>query len=154
MSEPARRRDGARIEAFLEMLAAERGASVNTLAAYRRDLDDAGEAIGDLTRAPPEALEAFAADLAARGLSPATAARRISALRQFYRFLLVEGDRGDDPTARLTAPRRGRPLPKTSWNPARTVLTIQVGRQVDTVEFDMSQPDHRTRLKSFTRSTL
>jgi hypothetical protein len=48
----------------------------------------------------------------------------------------------------------GRPLPKTSWNPAKTVLTVQVGRQVDTVEFDMAQPDHRTRLKSFTRSTL
>jgi integrase/recombinase XerD len=106
-------RDSARIEAFLEMLAAERGASANTLAAYSRDLADAGALIGDLTRAPPEALEAYAADLTARGLSPATAARRLSALRQFYRFLLVEGDRGDDPTARLASPRRGRPLPKT-----------------------------------------
>jgi integrase/recombinase XerD len=105
--------DPVRIEAFLEMLAAERGAKPNTLMAYRRDLEDARARIGGLSRAAPEALEAYAADLAARGLSPATSARRLSALRQFFRFLLIEGDRGDDPTTRLAAPRRGRPLPKT-----------------------------------------
>ena len=107
-------RDGLRIDAFLEMLAAERGARPNTLAAYRRDLADAEAQIaGPLLAAQADDLEAYAAGLMQRGLSAATAARRLSALRQFYRFLLVEGDRGDDPSARLTAPRRGRSLPKT-----------------------------------------
>ncbi|MBU6372145.1 MAG: tyrosine recombinase [Alphaproteobacteria bacterium] len=107
-------RDDARIEAFLEMLAAERGARPNTLAAYRRDLDDArAEIAGGLCDADGAALAAYAAGLTRRGLSPATAARRLSALRQFYKFLLIENDRSDDPTARLEAPKRGRPLPKT-----------------------------------------
>jgi len=103
--------DPARIEAFLEMLAAERGAKPNTLMAYRRDLKDARARIGGLSRAAPEALEAYAADLAARGLSPATTARRLSALRQFFRFLLIEGDRGglQRRVAAVRCRRRWRP---------------------------------------------
>lgn len=106
--------DSALIEAFLEMLSAERGARANTLDAYARDLEDArGSVRGGLKGADAGAVEAYIADLAQRGLSPATARRRISALRQFYRFLLQENLRADDPTSRLDAPRRARRLPKT-----------------------------------------
>ncbi|MEJ0060277.1 MAG: site-specific tyrosine recombinase XerD [Terricaulis sp.] len=106
--------DPALIEAFLEMLSAERAARANTLDAYRRDLDDArGEIRGALAGASAEAIEAYVAGLSKRGLAPATARRRISALKQFFRFLLAENTRGDDPTARLDSPKRGRSLPKT-----------------------------------------
>lgn len=106
--------DQALIEAFLEMLSAERGARANTLDAYARDLDDARAHVkAGLANAGAEALEAYVAGLARRGLSPATARRRISALKQFYRFLLQENVRGDDPTSRLEPPRRARALPKT-----------------------------------------
>jgi integrase/recombinase XerD len=106
--------DSALIEAFLEMLSAERGARANTLDAYARDLEDARGAVrGGLKDARADAVEAYVAGLAKRGLSAATARRRISALRQFYRFLLSENVRGDDPTSRLDAPKRARSLPKT-----------------------------------------
>ena len=106
--------DGALIEAFLEMLSAERGARANTLDAYARDLEDArAEVHGGLRAASAAAIEAYVAGMARRGLSAATARRRISALRQFYRFLLSDNVRGDDPTSRLDAPKRARVLPKT-----------------------------------------
>lgn len=106
--------DSALIEAFLEMLSAERGARPNTLDAYARDLDDARLHVrGGLSGADASGIEAYVASLAQRGLSPATARRRISALRQFYRFLLEDNARGDDPTSRLDAPKRARSLPKT-----------------------------------------
>ncbi|MGQ0531855.1 MAG: tyrosine recombinase, partial [Caulobacteraceae bacterium] len=90
------------------------GARVNTLDAYARDLEDARTHMkGALGSARAEAIEAYVAGLAKRGLSPATARRRISALRQFYRFLLQDNVRGDDPTSRLDAPKRTRQLPKT-----------------------------------------
>lgn len=96
------------------MLSAERGARANTLDAYARDLGDAREHMrGAVETADAEAVEAYVAGLAKRGLSPATARRRISALRQFYRFLLQDNVRGDDPTSRLDAPKRARTLPKT-----------------------------------------
>ena len=100
------------IEAFLEMMAVERDASPHTLAAYRRDLEDAERETGGLMTADAEGLEAWYADLSRRGLSAATASRRRSAARQFYRFVLAEGWRADDPSRRLEAPKRGRPLPK------------------------------------------
>jgi integrase/recombinase XerD len=106
--------DSALIESFLEMLSAERGARANTLDAYARDLDDAREHMKSaVATASAEAVEAYVAGLTKRGLSPATARRRISALRQFYRFLLQDNVRGDDPTSRLDAPKRARSLPKT-----------------------------------------
>jgi len=106
--------DSGLIESFLEMLSAERGARANTLDAYARDLEDARAQVkGALGSASAEAIEAYVAGLAKRGLSPATARRRISALRQFYLFLLQENVRGDDPTSRLDAPKRARALPKT-----------------------------------------
>ncbi|MCK6451684.1 MAG: site-specific tyrosine recombinase XerD [Alphaproteobacteria bacterium] len=103
-------------EAFLEMMAAERGAAPNTLDAYRRDLADAASFLKrrgrDLPRAEAADLRAFLKALSGQGMTPRTAARRLSALRQFFRFLLTEGRRGDDPTAALDGPRLGRPLPK------------------------------------------
>lgn len=104
------------IDAFLEMMAAERVCAANTLTAYSRDLIDTSGFLArrgrDLVDAAAEDLEAYFADLGAQGLSPATAARRRSAVRQFYRFVLGEGWRTDDPSRRIEAPKPGRPLPK------------------------------------------
>jgi integrase/recombinase XerD len=106
--------DSALIEAFLEMLSAERGARANTLDAYARDLEDARATVrGGLVKADASAIEVYVAGLTKRGLAVATSRRRISALRQFYRFLLQENARADDPTSRLDAPKRARSLPKT-----------------------------------------
>jgi integrase/recombinase XerD len=103
-------------EAFLEMMAAERGASANTLAAYGKDLADLGGFLGarglGLDGAGVEDIEAYFASLSGRGLAASTAARRRAAVRQFYRFVLGEGWRTDDPSRRVAAPRLGRPLPK------------------------------------------
>ncbi len=102
------------IEAFLEMMAVERDASPHTLSAYARDLADAeaGVGSGGLVSADEAAVEAWFSGLATRGLSAATAARRRSSVRQFYRFALGEGWRSDDPSRRLDAPKQGRSLPK------------------------------------------
>jgi len=104
-----------RVEAFLEMMAVERDASPHTLSAYARDLADAeaGVGKGGLIAADETEIEDWYASLSLRGLSAATAARRRSAVRQFYRFALGEGWRQDDPSRRLDAPKQGRPLPKT-----------------------------------------
>ncbi|THD83317.1 MAG: tyrosine recombinase [Phenylobacterium sp.] len=103
-------------EAFLEMMSVERAAARNTLTAYAKDLTDAtGFLAGrgrDLASATAEDVEAYFRALADRDLSPATAARRRAALRQFYRFVLGEGWRPDDPSRRVEAPKKGRPLPK------------------------------------------
>ncbi|SFP26053.1 tyrosine recombinase XerD subunit [Mesorhizobium sp. NFR06] len=104
----------ARIEAFLEMMSAERGAAENTLSSYRRDLEDASEAIsGGLAGAGASDIRAYLDDIAARGFAPTSQARKLSAIRQFFKFLYAEGLRGDDPTGTLDSPRKGRPLPKT-----------------------------------------
>ncbi len=104
------------VDAFLEMMAAERAAAANTLKAYAKDLADAAAFLAtrraDLAAASAEDMEAYFAALGARGLAPATAARRRAAVRQFYRFVLGERWRADDPSRRVDAPRRGRPLPK------------------------------------------
>ncbi|HXW28269.1 MAG TPA: site-specific integrase, partial [Xanthobacteraceae bacterium] len=104
------------IELFLDMLAAERGASANTLAAYRRDLADFSAAVagrgGTLASASSEQVRDYLRTLARRGLSAASAARRLSAIRQLFQFLQAEGMRADNPARAIEAPKRGRPLPK------------------------------------------
>ena len=104
------------VEAFLEMMSVERAAARNTLTAYTKDLADAEAFLrrrgGGLAQAGAEDVEAYFTQLGAQGAAPATAARRRSALRQFYRFVLAEGWRSDDPSRRVEAPRKGRPLPK------------------------------------------
>jgi integrase/recombinase XerD len=108
--------DEALVELFLDMLAAERGAGKNTLDAYRNDLADlsahlraAGRTIAG---ANTDELRAFLSSLAERGFKAASLARRLSAVRQLYRFLYAEGKRSDDPAAVLEGPKRGRSLPK------------------------------------------
>jgi integrase/recombinase XerD len=92
------------------MLAAERGAAANTLAAYRRDLVGAEALVGDLVAADRSALGRLGREWA--GLAPSTVARKASALRQFYGFLLDEKFRDDDPSPALPRPVPRRPLPK------------------------------------------
>ena len=114
---PARQSDERLIALFLDMLAAERGAGDNTLAAYGRDLADfAGDlahAKGSIARAGTGELRAYLGRLARRSMRASTVARRLSAIRQLYRFLYAEGLRKDDPAAVLEGPKRSRPLPKT-----------------------------------------
>ncbi|TIS97958.1 site-specific tyrosine recombinase XerD [Mesorhizobium sp.] len=104
----------ARIEAFLEMMSAERGAAENTLSSYRRDLEDASAEIGGgLAGAAAADIRAYLDEIAARGFAATSQARKLSAIRQFFKFLYAEGLRGDDPTGTLDSPKKGRPLPKT-----------------------------------------
>jgi integrase/recombinase XerD len=104
------------IDLYLDMLAAERGAAANTLEAYRRDLNDfsahLGEHGGAIATAQAEEIRRYLGDLSGRGFSAASVARRLSAIRQLYRFLYAEGNRKDDPAAAIEGPKRGRPLPK------------------------------------------
>ncbi|MCW1402865.1 tyrosine recombinase [Novosphingobium sp. MW5] len=98
------------VSSFLAMLAAERGAAANTIAAYRRDLEGAEEVVGDVAVASAEDLGRLGA--AWSSLAPSSLARKCSALRQFYAFLQDEGLRDDDPSPALPRPRARRPLPK------------------------------------------
>lgn len=104
------------LDAFLEMLAAERGASHNTLDAYRRDLAAfaafAAERGRHLNEATGDDIRAYLAALTAADMRPSTTARRLAAIRQYYRFLYVEGRRADDPTTHIDTPKQRRRLPK------------------------------------------
>lgn len=121
MARPARQSrprqsDAALAQLFLDMLAAERGAGDNTLSAYRNDLDDLAAFLAarrsSFASADTDALRAYLADLDARGFKSTTVARRLSAMRHLFRFLLTEQLRRDDPAAILSGPKRGRALPK------------------------------------------
>lgn len=104
--------DLTRIEAFLEMMSAERGAAQNTLDAYARDLTDASGFLGGgLVKASPSQISAWMQDLSARGLAASTSARRLSAVKRFFRFLFEEGDRKDNPTSGLDGPKKHRDVP-------------------------------------------
>lgn len=112
----AGRSSSSELALFLDMLSAERGAAAHTIEAYTRDLSEflaflaaKGRHAGDATA---DHLRAFLAGLARKGLAPASRARKLSAIRQFFRFLLAEGLRADDPCSAIDSPKLGRPLPK------------------------------------------
>jgi integrase/recombinase XerD len=113
LSVAERARISPRIDAFLEMLAAERGAAPLTVAAYRADLNDLVRFLGaDIAAAASDDLRRYFAALPKAGIGARTAARRLSAFRQFFRFLVIENARRDDPSQALDAPRLPRTLPK------------------------------------------
>jgi integrase/recombinase XerD len=126
------------IELFLDMVAAERGGAKNTLAAYARDLADFSAALGvahrSIADATTEDLRSYLALLARRGFAASSMGRRLSAIRQLFRFLYAEGRRRDDPSAVIEGPKRARALPK--------VLSIaEVDRLLAQARGDMSRED-------------
>src|SRR6201746_1189475 len=108
--------DAKLINLFLDMLAAEQGAGPNTLDAYRRDLTDFQEFLGRsgqrFAASETQALRDYLADLDTRGFKSSSVARRLSAMRHLFRFLLNERIRSDDPAAILSGPKRGPRLPQ------------------------------------------
>ncbi len=122
------------VETFIEMMAAERGAAPNTSQAYLRDLNAFAEFAAargcSVDAADTQLIRRYMAMLNRAGLAPATARRRLSALRQFHRFLVAEGLRGDDPCAAVDAPRRGRTLPRLLSEADVEALLAAAGRRV------------------------
>ena len=111
-----RRAPSRHVESFLEMLSAERGAALNTIESYRRDLQQFAAFSRARRREPEDAdtsiIRKYLAHLSGAGMAAGTSARRLSALRQFFRFLYAERLRDDDPSAVIESPRLGRSLPK------------------------------------------
>ena len=137
--------DARLIHLFLDMLAAEQGAGENTLDAYRRDLTDFSEFLDragqNFTRAGTDVLRDYLAELDTRGFKSSSVARRLSAMRHLFRFLLNERIRSDDPAAILSGPKRGRGLPKVlSISDVDRMLT----RAKELTQADAS-PQHRLR---------
>ena len=132
------------VESFLEMMSAERGAATNTLQSYERDLEDARSFLNErsvrLTEATPDDLRAYLGHLARQGFAASSQARRLSALRQFFKFLYGEGLRGDDPTGILDAPKKGRALPKT-------LSVDDVTRLIARAEAEAAEPGGNLLLK-------
>lgn len=121
------------IDAFLEMMQAERGASANTISAYRRDLDGWQAALGsaDLLTAKTPQLEKVLGGWAKAGLAASTAARKLSAAKSFYKFLQLDDLRKDNPAQNLRGPKQGRPLPK--------ILSVEdVDRLFDAASIDQT----------------
>jgi len=108
--------DGHLVGAFLEMMSAERGAARNTIAAYGRDLADYAQFLGRkgvaVTSAGREQVTQYLAELDANGIAAASSARKLSAIRQFHKFLAADGIRADDPTRIIASPKARRSLPK------------------------------------------
>jgi integrase/recombinase XerD len=131
---------------FIEMLSAEKGAAENTRAAYTRDLDDfvaflANRRQKALATALPADISAYLHAAAEAGLAPASRARRLSAIRQLYKFLAAEGVVAEDPANRLTGPRRGRPLP-------RTLSAAEVDRLIETARRRIEPARGRERVRA------
>ena len=133
------------VESFLEMLSAERGAARNTLDAYARDLNDFAGFMAqrgmDAASAGESDVRAYLSALEGAGLSARTSARRLSALRQFHKFLFSEGIRTDNPVTSIESPRQGRPLPKV-------LSEEEVDRLLERVETDVARADGGGRLRA------
>ncbi len=134
-------------EAFLDALAAERGASSNTLDAYRRDLADYEDHLTDhgidAKRAAAADVRSYLSARGAEGLRASSLARRLSAIRQFHKHLYAEGHRRDDPTLAIEGPKRGRPLPK--------MLTVEeVDRLICAAREGLDTPDRSPRERLLT----
>ena len=128
-------------ESFLEMLSAERGAAANTLVSYRHDLK---AYLAHLVRrghgprdATVEDIRTWLAAMSKAGMAASSSARRLSAIRQFHKFLFAEGRRADDPTATIDGPRRGRALPKLLSEAEVAVLLLRAGDQPGTAGLRM-----------------
>jgi integrase/recombinase XerD len=138
------------VELFLDMQAAERGAGVNTLAAYRNDLADLSAHLRSCNRgianANTDDLHGFIESLAARGFKASSLARRLSAARQLYRFLYAEGKRSDDPAAVLEGPKRGRSLPKVLTIAEVDTLLAQARTNAEDAKQPMAQRRRAARL--------
>lgn len=138
------------VEAYLEALAVERGASENTLQSYGRDLQDYAAFLAargrDVVTSDRDDVAAFMAALADQGFARTTQARRLSAVRQLHRFLYAEGRRSDDPTTTVDRPKPTRPLPKT-------LSMDEVGRMLDTAHLlaaaDVEDPAEKLRAVRF-----
>lgn len=150
MSRRPKASDASLVELFLDMLAAERGAGANTLSAYRNDLDDlsahlrtAGVAMID---ADTDDLRGFLKSLDERGFKASSLARRLSAVRQLYRFLYAEGKRTDDPAAVLEGPKRARTLPKVLSIADVDGLMTQARINADNAEQPVAQRLRSARL--------
>ena len=138
--------DAKLIHLFLDMLAAEQGAGDNTLDAYRRDLTDFSEFLGqagqNFARAGTDVLRDYISDLDTRGFKSSSVARRLSAMRHLFRFLLNERLRSDDPAAILSGPKRGRGLPKVlSISDVDRMLT----RAQELTQAENASPQQRLR---------
>jgi len=124
------------IERFLEMLAAERGAAANTLAAYRRDIeaycDHLQAADKEQKASTPDDIRRYLEALEAAGMARSTAARKLSAIRQFHRFLHGDGLAADNPATAIESPRTSRPLPKPISQSEVEALLAAAGRRVKT----------------------
>lgn len=131
-------------DAFLEAIQAERGAAENTVQAYARDLGDFhawldSDGAQTLATADRAAIEGYLSDLTDRGLSATTRARRLSAIRQFYRFAFSEGLRSDDPGAGLSGPRKVRTLPNA-------ISIAEVDRLLERAQVESDQKLATTRM--------
>jgi integrase/recombinase XerD len=149
MARPPRPSDATLIALYLDMLAAERGAGRNTLAAYAGDLEDFSAYLGasghTVDDASTEDLRGYLRHLAGKDFAAASVARRLSAVRQLYRFLYAEGRRADDPAAIIEGPKRGRTLPKV-LSIAEVDRLLATARAADRAELPLPERLRATRL--------
>ncbi|HEX5958931.1 MAG TPA: site-specific tyrosine recombinase XerD [Hyphomicrobiaceae bacterium] len=140
-----RLRDHELVDRFIEMLSAEKGVADNTRRAYTRDLRDLLAFLGRrrkaLTAVVPADISAYMRAVAEAGLAPASRARRLSAIRQLFKFLAAEGVVDDDPARRLAGPKRGRPLP-------RTLAAAEVDRLIETARLRIEPARGRERVRA------
>ncbi|HEX5998808.1 MAG TPA: site-specific tyrosine recombinase XerD [Hyphomicrobiaceae bacterium] len=138
-------RDRELVDRFIEMLSAEKGVADNTRQAYTRDLGDLLAFLGrrrrTLTAVVPADISAYMRAIAEAGMAATSRARRLSAIRQLFKFLVVEGLIEDDPARRLTGPKRGRPLP-------RTLAAAEVDRLIETARRRIERARGRERVRA------